>query len=81
MPVCIPLYKHHLYDFKLKDCVITAIDDEDDYGFYQQEELDAEKVPLFAKLREGMKFTYTYDFGDNWEHSIKVEKMIEQEEN
>jgi hypothetical protein len=32
-----------------------------------------------AKLRElapaGSKFLYTYDFGDNWEHRIEVEKV------
>lgn len=71
---------YHLYDFKLKDCVITAIMDEDYYGFYEQEKLEAENVCLIEKLREGMKFTYTYDFGDNWDHSIKVEKIVEQEE-
>jgi len=27
-------------------------------------------------LQEGMKFTYTYDFGDDWVHDIKVEKIL-----
>ena len=27
-------------------------------------------------LREGSKFSYTYDYGDNWEHSILVQKVL-----
>lgn len=26
---------------------------------------------------EGVSFDYTYDFGDDWRHSIKVEKILE----
>jgi Plasmid pRiA4b ORF-3-like protein len=25
---------------------------------------------------EGMKFSYTYDFGDGWQHAIEVEKIL-----
>lgn len=28
---------------------------------------------------EGSKFTYEYDFGDGWEHTILVEKILEPE--
>lgn len=27
-------------------------------------------------LREGRKFTYEYDFGDSWQHTILIEKML-----
>lgn len=27
-------------------------------------------------VRTGEKFLYTYDFGDNWEHVILVEKYL-----
>jgi len=29
--------------------------------------------------REGLSFTYEYDFGDGWQHEVKVEKIIESE--
>ncbi|MBA4394090.1 MAG: hypothetical protein C0407_11100 [Desulfobacca sp.] len=29
---------------------------------------------------EGLKFLYTYDFGDNWEHEIVVEKIMDNDE-
>jgi hypothetical protein len=28
----------------------------------------------------GSRVTYTYDFGDNWEHEIVVEKVLEPAE-
>ncbi|MDQ3576148.1 MAG: plasmid pRiA4b ORF-3 family protein [Actinomycetota bacterium] len=30
--------------------------------------------------RPGAKLTYTYDFGDDWEHDIAVEKVVERDE-
>ena len=29
-----------------------------------------------AVQREGMKFTYTYDFGDDWKHEVLVQKIL-----
>lgn len=38
------------------------------------------KVHLFDVLHEpGAKAEYTYDFGDSWEHSILVEKLLPSE--
>ena len=31
-------------------------------------------------IYENDTFSYTYDFGDDWEHTIKVEKIIERED-
>jgi hypothetical protein len=30
--------------------------------------------------REKAKFRYTYDFGDNWQHEVLVEKILPSEE-
>jgi hypothetical protein len=41
---------------------------------------DASKVKLSKVVGWGIKkFTYTYDFGDNWEHVIEVEKELPAE--
>jgi hypothetical protein len=38
--------------------------------------LDSNEVTIVEILQaEGQKFTYIYDFGDSWEHSILVEKF------
>ncbi len=43
------------------------------------EEMDCEDETCFQLsevLREKLKFYYLYDFGDSWEHTITVEKII-----
>ena len=45
-----------------------ALDDVD------EDEADVELRDVLA--RPGAKLTYTYDFGDDWEHEVKLEKVI-----
>src|SRR5436305_5310401 len=41
---------------------------------------DERKVKLSRVVGQGYKkFTYTYDFGDNWEHVVQVEKTLPAE--
>ena len=38
----------------------------------------AHKMKLSQIVQAGVKkFTYVYDFGDNWRHMIQVEKVLE----
>jgi len=39
-------------------------------------DLDAAGYRLCDVAREKSKFTYQYDFGDNWDHTILVEKIV-----
>ena len=39
-----------------------------------EDEADVELRDVLA--RPGAKLTYTYDFGDDWEHEVKLEKVI-----
>ena len=35
-----------------------------------------ERLTLISLLRSGInRFTYTYDFGDNWEHAVLIERI------
>ena len=46
----------------------------------KKDELSVE-IPLSKFInKEGMIFNYVYDFGDNWEHSIIVEKIMEKDD-
>jgi hypothetical protein len=38
--------------------------------------LDEARVTLVKALGELKSFTYIYDYGDNWQHCIKVEKAL-----
>lgn len=39
--------------------------------------LDEDSVSLKKALGPYGTFTYVYDFGDNWQHKVKVEKIVE----
>jgi len=47
----------------------------DDYGFMDMADEQEYCLADFG-LREGRKFTYEYDFGDSWQHTILVEKLL-----
>ena len=63
----------HLYDFRDKNTTIG----ENDYG---DDSIDSSEITLgehFTKLKQ--KMTYTYDYGDSWDHEILVEKFLDEE--
>jgi hypothetical protein len=41
--------------------------------------LDARKARLVDALEDAKTLRYLYDFGDGWEHTIKVERLIDAE--
>jgi hypothetical protein len=65
----------HLYSFTIGGIEYGIPDDGDD--FFGNEVDDARKTKL-SKLHfhEKDKFGYLYDFGDSWEHTIKVGKIL-----
>jgi hypothetical protein len=51
-----------------------------DGAFGQEGLIDESKVRLDEVLRRvGSKATYHYDFGDDWEHSVELEKRLPAE--
>lgn len=43
--------------------------------------LDDRRHRVGAVLIDGLKeFAYTYDFGDNWRHTVTIEKVMEPNE-
>jgi hypothetical protein len=54
-----------------------------DYGDDPESDMDqksARRAKLSHFVAEGIKkFRYVYDFGDNWDHIIQVEKVLEAE--
>jgi hypothetical protein len=69
----------HLYQFSedgfRSGTIITELT-EDDLGGMKKE-LEASDIALSDVFnKEGQKYLYIYDFGDNWEHEIVLEKII-----
>ena len=68
----------HLHEFRIGDSRYGMCDPEfDDLGEGAQDEemFTLEQVAPFV----GVEFLYLYDFGDNWEHLVRVEAIEEPE--
>jgi hypothetical protein len=63
----------HLHDFVVHDIRFGMVDVEDEYF-----SVDEQAAPLGAVANTGSTFVYRYDFGDDWEHEVKVEGVIER---
>ncbi len=68
----------HLFEFSTKSRRYTDLDFDDDFVDDLVE--DASRFTIGEDLKEvGDKITYIYDFGDYWEHEIKLEDVLERE--
>jgi Plasmid pRiA4b ORF-3-like protein len=67
----------HLYRFEVEDMEFGEPDPDFDYGPPVR---SAKATPLRRIAPEaGAKLTYVYDFGDNWQHRIVVERVLPPE--
>lgn len=66
---------YHLYSFNIGKEEI-GIPDPD----FRDNLLNARKIKLKDKLSIKQKFGYVYDFGDNWEHILSVEKVLDNKD-
>jgi hypothetical protein len=69
----------HLYEFKIGNYRIGIINDDfDELEYVNSSVIDAQEITLEEVLSKGevKSFTYEYDFGDGWIHSIVVEKTM-----
>ncbi|AJY27280.1 MULTISPECIES: plasmid pRiA4b ORF-3 family protein [Burkholderia] len=64
----------HLHEFVFGE---TNYGEPDDFGFQSDPPMLNEARVTLSKALGGLKsFTYIYDYGDNWQHRIKVEKAL-----
>lgn len=63
----------HLYEFFIKDWGMRIT------GAPLMEEEDNADECIDSWMKVGSEIIYTYDFGDSWEHLIKIEKVVEYE--
>ncbi len=64
---------YHLFEFKAGGRCYDVPDPED---LYERKTFAARNVHIAALIERGIAtFKYTYDFGDNWQHTITVEEV------
>jgi len=68
---------YHLHEFLIGG-VSYAIPDPDDDPKHPV--VDERQVLLFKVLAGISSFGYQYDFGDDWQHTIKIEKIVQPPE-
>ena len=69
----------HLFMFRAPGVVITEPSPEDD--FITDELKDARKTKVSSVLSEpGESILYEYDFGDSWEHIVRFEREVTEDE-
>lgn len=64
---------YHLHQFEIGD-IAYGVDDGEGWG---PDIVDENRTRLADVAPEGTVFTYEYDFGDSWEHSIRVTRVAE----
>ncbi len=76
-------FNEHLFNFSPQgwgsEEIIEIIDEHSNgfIGMQPRKPMDAEKTELSEIFKsEGQKYTYIYDFGDDWIHSITLEKIL-----
>ena len=69
----------HLYEFVAKNRTYMDVEFEDD--LFESESFDVSRYIVGEDLKKvGDKISYVYDFGDNWEHEITLEAILEKDE-
>jgi hypothetical protein len=66
----------HLYGFYIKGTEFSPVDIDDE--FESEAEDTKGKVLNKLNLKEKDTIQYIYDYGDNWEHTIKIEKISKE---
>ena len=68
-------WNYHLHEFEVGRARYGVPDPDEDFGPPARDE---RRTRLDKVAKVGSSFRYTYDFGDYWEHQIKVEKVLEE---
>lgn len=65
-------WNYHLHEFRIDGVDYGVPDPDEDWG---PPVTDESTVRLDSVARAGSTFEYVYDFGDNWRHTVVVEKV------
>lgn len=67
----------HLHEFNIEGRAYAMLDNENVLEIIEDRDMpgDDRKGKLQKLIYPGQRLDYQYDFGDNWRHTIKVEKI------
>ncbi len=65
---------YHLHEFKIRN-VLYGDPEDSEFMDYVKEDESLYHLGDF-NFNKGSQFTYLYDFGDNWSHTVLVEKVL-----
>lgn len=74
---------YHLFEFEFYHLELRLIEGAEEFaggGCDPYDYLEASEVYIREYLEENEWFTYTYDLGDDWQHRVTIEKIIEDYE-
>ena len=69
---------YHLYSFSFFRGELQIEEDSEEFGSFENV-WEAGETCIDELLPHVKSFTYTYDFGDNWRHTVSVEKCFDSE--
>ena len=73
----------HMHCFEFSRLGISVEMKSDELDFFEnmdEESLDEKETVIDTFLERQNNFTYVYDFGDDWEHKVTVEEIIDDYE-
>lgn len=76
----IGIHLHSFEFFRLGISVEMKADEWDFFEDMENESLDEEKTIIDTLLEKTSTFTYVYDLGDDWEHKVTVERILDDYE-
>ncbi len=73
---------YHLYEFKIRNKIFTSNPDKwprfpEFHGLPVYDDSESAYINEIALMGENTKIVYRYDFGDEWVHTVKIEKVIQ----
>lgn len=78
---CFNWLNYHMHHFYIKDnsYIVDMKNESYESDFLGTEDYDELEIKLKEMFKiEGQQISYRYDFGDNWEHVIKLEKILDE---